>query len=212
MVKLKIEMSMADLIAKVAKKQERLPPCQDQSSSGRSRGMMTSGGRSSGMASGIRSLASRSINSSQTQSHPPSRNAVPFRVWQGLEDVHRTDPAATVGLDSRGDPPPSSPGVLTGESAWVSMPEGRNDAPGSSTELYRVREVTVQSEAAHRTGTARTDNGICLEVLNENDSRDNQASGETDDTALAQGNQSQAVWDGDHTVSTAVHAELRADT
>lgn len=125
MVKLKIEMSMAELIAKIARKKERLPT------------IHTSQSRRLTISSPLRSFT-RS-GSRPIQPLPPARNAVPFRVWNGsmpsgIDSGHasvRPTPLHSA-LASQGSATRNSP-----TASALDLP--RND-------LYMVQEVTVESE------------------------------------------------------------------
>lgn len=197
MVKLKIEMSMADLIAKVSKMQDR--PQTFYPSYARS---------GSGSGSGNRSTTGRNHNC-QMQAVPRSRNAVPFRIWQGGDSVHWT-PANVVGLDGTGGSVPCAREFAPCRSAWSTTPESsQSDPQENSMELYMVREVTVQTEALPRSSDSRGESRCSLS--DDNGTRDSQGPMRTDDHALLRENQSQLIWDGGQTVSTTVHVGTKLD-
>lgn len=133
MVKLKIEMSMADLIAKIARKKERLPT------------IHTSITRTPthALSSPLRSFT-RSGNH-QLRPLPPARYAVPFRAWNG------SHPA---GLDSgtgsfRATPAQSA--LASQGSATMRSPTS-SAVDLSSNELFMVQEVTIESEIVGASG------------------------------------------------------------
>lgn len=118
---------MAELIAKIARKKERLPTIHTTSQNRR----FTS------LSSPLRSFT-RSGNH-QIQPLPPARNAVPFRVWTG---------SMPSGLESgnfsvRGTPMQSTM-ASQGSTTRVSPNGSIVDLP--SNDLYMVQEVTVESE------------------------------------------------------------------
>lgn len=123
MVKLKIEMSMADLIAKVARKKDPLPSIQPTSTLQQERALSFS------------RLASFSLTrgKDKIQPLPPVRNAVNFRQWS----------TATSGLPSL-----ASRGVDT---ARNSDELARNspelpDLDSSGRGMYMLQEVVVETE------------------------------------------------------------------
>lgn len=135
MVKLKIEMSMAELIAKIARKKERLPT------------IHTSQSQRYTISSPLRSFT-RSGNH-QVQPLPPARNAVPFRVWNGSLPTNlssgngsaRVTPLQSALASSLGSSAARGPGASANASA-VDL-----ELPGN--DLYMVQEVTVESEVVH---------------------------------------------------------------
>lgn len=140
MVKLNIEMTMADLIAKIAKKQERLPTYH------------SSWNRRPGIGSRMPSFGSRN---NTIQPLPPTRNAVPFRVWQS---------SVSAGMDSAAVSRRGSVNTPANDLTFVTVPEdpvwntagmtSGADIPNVSDppplELYMVKEVTVESDVVRR--------------------------------------------------------------
>lgn len=141
MVKLKIEMSMAELIAKIARKKERLP---------------TINTSSQGQRYSLRSpLRSFTRSSQQIQPLPPARHAVPFRVWNGSlpkdpsisngGSSARVTPLQSSALASQASAARASPTAsavdLAGQGVQLMTP-GHND-------LYMVQEIIVESEVIH---------------------------------------------------------------
>lgn len=123
MVKLKIEMSMADLIAKVAKKKESTVAA----SSPTPRSRLVS------LSSPIRTLT-RS-NASRIQPLPPARNAVPFKLWSVTTQSTGVD-----GIDST----LSSTLHENQETAYGNRVMEAPLRDRSSRDLYMLQEVTVE--------------------------------------------------------------------
>lgn len=132
MVKLKIEMSMAELIAKIARKKERLPTIHTSSQSQRYT-----------ISSPLRSFTRSGTH--QVQPLPPARNAVPFRVWNG---------SLPTNLSSSGHGSARVTPLQSASSASAARASANASAvdlelvPGN--DLYMVQEVTVESEVVQQ--------------------------------------------------------------
>lgn len=143
MVKLKIEMSMAELIAKVARKKERLPTIHTSQSR-----------RFASLSSPLRSFT-RSGNR-PVQPLPPARNAVPFRVWNGSVpsgmDFHYGNGYGNGYGSGSARPTPlhsalaSTQGSVAKGGCCTSPTTSVLEVPSGSNDLYMVQEVTVESE------------------------------------------------------------------
>lgn len=190
MVKLNIEMTMADLIAKIAKKQERLPTYH------------SSWNRRPGMGSIMPSFGSRN---NPIQPLPPTRNAVPFRVWQG---------SLSAGMDSAVVSRRGSVHTPENELTFVTVPEdpawnsasltSGTDIPATSElplELYMVKEVTVESDIVRRSTCAPNGSQGSLE---NSWGRGSPSSGRErmDDRATLRDPSPPVIWDGSPSGST----------
>ncbi|KAI3391135.1 hypothetical protein diail_7920 [Diaporthe ilicicola] len=199
MVKLNIEMTMADLIAKIAKKQERLPTYH------------SSWNRRPGLGSRMPSFGSRN---NPIQPLPPTRNAVPFRIWQG---------SLSAGMDSAVVSRRGSVNIPANELTFVTVPEdpawnsasltSGTDNPTTSElplELYMVKEVTVESDVVARSmfvsdrsrGSSETSRG-----------RGSPSSGRErmDDRATLRDPSPPVIWDGSPSVSTTIATGRKCD-
>lgn len=148
-VKLNIEMSMAELIAKVAKTQE---PLHTIHSSRRRRVASSS------------ALPSFSRSSNQIQVLPPVRNAVPFKVWSA---------ASSVGRD-RGESHQAGPLQGFSDIPRVLSDEAQENPPQDfpGYDLYVVQETTVESEVISYPNPIQSDmmiqshSGTCSTAVN----------------------------------------------
>lgn len=142
MVKLKIEMSMADLIAKVARKKEPLPQIHTTNQSTRA------SGRAQTSFSRFANL-SFSRGKDQVQPLPPVRNAVNFRQWP----TATSDPLGS--LASRG----AGTARNSDEVARSTDPPGIESA---GREMYMLQEIVVETEIID---SSDTDGGRPEEVI-----------------------------------------------
>lgn len=127
MVKLKIEMSMADLIAKIAKQQNRLPTYNDTAPDLTKRRSRPSHRQDSLLSSFRR-------GSCQIQPLPPARKAVSFRQWSTTTSEALTS---------------SVPGAATIRNSVEETPvPEKTSAPwnSSSRDLYMLQEVVVETD------------------------------------------------------------------
>ncbi|KAJ0120788.1 hypothetical protein J7T55_015522 [Diaporthe amygdali] len=199
MVKLNIEMTMADLIAKIAKKQERLPTYH------------SSWNRRPGGGSRMPSFGSRN---NTVQPLPPARNAVPFRVWQS---------SVSAGMDSAAVSRRGSTNTPANELTFVTVPEdpiwntasltSGTEAPAVSDlplELYMVKEVTVESDVVRRSTFAPNGSQVSLE---NSWGRGSPSSGRerTDDRATLREASPPVIWDGSPSVSTTIATGRKSD-
>jgi hypothetical protein len=195
MVKLKIEMSMAELIAKVSKMKEK-PNALHQSS-----------GYAAGSREGsVNRSAVRRSKKYPIQPVPPATNAVSFKIFQTAEDPHWT-PSTTDDLS--GSMSPSTRRFASCRSDWTMSPDSsEHDLHENAMELYVVREVTVETETMRRSSFSR---GESSSTMNDNGLSVIQGQNRTDDQAPLRENQSQLVWGATNTVSTAVHVGPKLD-
>lgn len=200
MVKLNIEMTMADLIGKIAKKQERLPTYH------------SSWNRRPGIGSRMPSFGSRN---NTIQPLPPSRNAVPFRVWQS---------SASAGMDSVVVSRRGSVHTPANELTFVTVPEDPVwNAPGMTSgtdntnmsemplELYMVKEVTVESDVVRRSNFAPNGSQGSLENNWDQGSPSSSARDRMDDMASLRDTPPPVIWDGSPTVSTTIGTGRKND-
>lgn len=201
MVKLNIEMTMADLIAKIAKKQERLPTYH------------SSWNRRPGIGSRMPSFGSRN---NTIQPLPPSRNAVPFRVWQSSVSGGGMDSAV---VSRRG-----SVHTPANELTFVTVPEdpiwnaagltSGTDNPNPSDaplELYMVKEVTVESDVVRRSTFAPNGSQGSLDNNWDRPSPSSSGRERMDDTASLRDTPPPVIWDGSPTVSTTIETGRKND-
>ncbi|KAL2284897.1 hypothetical protein FJTKL_08710 [Diaporthe vaccinii] len=200
MVKLNIEMTMADLIAKIAKKQERLPTYH------------SSWNRRPGIGSRMPSLGSRN---NTIQPLPPTRNAVPFRVWQS---------SVSAGMDSAAVSRRGSINTPANDLTFVTVPEdpvwnaagmtSGADVPNVSDpplELYMVKEVTVESDVVRR--STFEPNGSQGSLGDNWDRPSPPSSGRErmDDMATLRDTPPPVIWDGSPSVSTTIATGRKND-
>ena len=210
MVKLNIEMTMADLIAKIAKKQERLPTY--HSSFNRRPGIgsrMPSLGNSFGTSFGSRN--------NTVQPLPPTRNAVPFRVWQS--SVSAGMDSAVVSRRGSMNPPANELTFVTvpDDPVWNAAGMTSLDCPNVSDtpmELYMVKEVTVESDVVRRSTFAP--NGSECSMENNNWSRGSPSSSScgrerVDDMGTGRDTPPPVIWDGSPQVSTTIATGRKND-
>ncbi|KAG8157218.1 hypothetical protein KVR01_012926 [Diaporthe batatas] len=208
MVKLNIEMTMADLIGKIAKKQERLPTYHSSFNRRPAVGSrMPSFGNSFGNSFGSRN--------NTVQPLPPSRNAVPFRVWQS--SVSAGMDSAAVSRRASMNPPANELTFVTvpddpvWNTAGMTSPDGPNTSD-TPMELYMVKEVTVESDVVRRSTFAP--NGSEGSVGN-NWGRASPASvsgrDRVDDRATGRETPPPVIWDGSPQVSTTIAIGRKID-
>ena len=200
-VKLNIEITMADLIAKIAKKQERLPTYH------------SSWNRRPGAGSRMPSFGSRN---NTIQPLPPTRNAVPFRVWHS---------SVSAGMESAAASRRGSVHTPANELTFVTVPEDPvwdtagmtpgTDAPTASDspplELYMVKEVTVESDVVRRSTFAPNGSQGSLENNWDRGSPSSSGQERMDDTASLRDTPPPVIWDGSPTVSTAIATGRKSD-
>lgn len=202
MVKLNIEMTMSDLIVKIAKKQERLPTYH------------SSWNRRPGIGSRMPSFGSRN---NTIQPLPPSRNAVPFRVWQ-------SSVSGGGGMDSAVVSRRGSVHTPANELMFVTVPEdpiwnaagltSGADNPNPSDaplELYMVKEVTVESDVVRRSTFAPNGSQGSLDNNWDRPSPSSSGRDRMDDTASLRDTPPPVIWDGSPTVSTTIQTGRKND-
>lgn len=208
MVKLNIEMTMADLIAKIARKQERLPTY--HSSWNRRPGMgsrMPSFGNSFGNSFGSRN--------DRVQPLPPSRNAVPFRVWQSNVSAGM-DSAAVSRRGSMNTPANELTFVTVPEdpvwnAAGMTSPDGPN-ASDTPMELYMVKEVTVESDVVRRSTFAPNGSDGSMENNWGRGSPSSSSGRErADEMGTGRDTPPPIIWDGSPQVSTTIATGRKND-
>jgi hypothetical protein len=219
MVKLNIEMTMADLIGKIAKKQERLPTY--HSSFNRRPGGIGSRMPSFGN-SFTTSFASRN---NTVQPPPPARNAVPFRAWQG-SSVSAGGGMDSVAVSYRGSiSAPANRDELTfvtvpddpiWNNAGITSPDGpNNNTSDTAMELYMVKEVTVQSDVVRRSTCAANGSEDCMENNNWGRGSPSPSFGRERlyDTPVGSGRKTPppVIWDGTPQISTTIATGVKND-
>lgn len=187
MVKLKIEMSMADLIAKIARKKERLPTIPSSSQSR----------RQTTFSSPLRSLT-RSGNH-PIQPIPPARHAVPFRVWNG---------SLPAGLDSGNGSFRITPlhSALTSQGSTNARSASGSTVDLPSNDLYMVQEVTVESEIVDVSDTTPVGTFMLpiLPLLPDGRLPPPDFPRPVDDDSSSGEVELPVIWDGNSTISTVV--------
>lgn len=175
MVKLKIEMSMADLIAKVARKREPLATIQTTTPS-----TFTSG-RAQTSLSRFQANFSLSRNKDQVLPLPPVRVAVNFRDWS----TATSDPLGSLASRGAGT---TSRNSIDG-AAGSPEPAGMDS---SGREMYMLQEIVVETNVVD---ASDTDGGRPEEAIHNR---------LVDDPAARQAVPTGGIWDGSASLSTSV--------